>query len=289
MRVDDWYRDVEWLDYRGQYSIPLKRGGRPGAPRLLLIHGFPTASWDWFKIWPALGEHFELACFDLIGFGVADKPRQYDYSLLDQASLTEFVTQSLSWTNCFVLAHDYGDSVAQELLARQSDGTLAFQIDRCVLLNGGIIPEAHRPTLVQRLLMTPLGPLISLAMNRRKLGQIFHHIFGPQTPPSDDEITACWQLIKENGGNRISHKLIRYMAERKVYRDRWVSVLQRPPVPVRLIDGLLDPISGAHLVEGYRRLAPDADIVELPDIGHYPQLEAPDRVIKHVVEFLANS
>jgi pimeloyl-ACP methyl ester carboxylesterase len=82
-------------------------------------------------------------------------------------------------------------------------------------------------------------------------------------------------------------KLIGYMAERREHRERWVGALCKTKVPVRLIDGLVDPISGAHMVARYRELVPNPDIVELPGVGHYPQLEAPDKVVTAILEKFA--
>jgi pimeloyl-ACP methyl ester carboxylesterase len=75
-------------------------------------------------------------------------------------------------------------------------------------------------------------------------------------------------------------KLIRYMVERRQFRERWVGALQNSNIPLRLIDGLDDPVSGAHMVARYRELIADADVVELEGIGHYPQLEAPEQVLR---------
>lgn len=54
---------------------------------------------------------------------------------------------------------------------------------------------------------------------------------------------------------------------------------------MRVIDGAVDPISGAHMVARYRELITAADTVLLEGIGHYPQLEAPDQVLAHYLQF----
>jgi len=113
----------------------------------------------------------------------------------------------------------------------------------------------------------------------------FRQIFGPQTAPSESELDDFWSLIDSNHGPWIMHKLIGYIPERRVQRDRWVAAMQRGEVPMRVIDGEFDPISGAHMVERYRELIPDADTVLLPGIGHYPQTEAPVQVLKHYLAF----
>ena len=81
------------------------------------------------------------------------------------------------------------------------------------------------------------------------------------------------------------HKLIAYIPERRVQRDRWVQAMQRGEVPLRVIDGAVDPISGEHMVARYEALIPNPDTVLLPDIGHYPHTEAPVQVLKHYLAF----
>lgn len=256
-------------------------------PVLLLIHGFPTSSWDWSKVWPRLVRNRRVIALDMLGFGLSAKPRDHDYRIAEQASLYETLCQHLGVTSADVLAHDYGDTVAQELLARQPGGDVKVRVRSAVFLNGGLIPDAHRPRLIQTLLAGPLGPLVSALMSRRGFGRSFSAVFGPDSRPDETELDAFWELIAENGGQRISHKLIAYMAERRTFADRWVGALAANLVPQRLICGALDPVSGRHLAEAYRRAVPQADVVLLDAVGHYPQAEDPDAVIEAFESFHA--
>lgn len=275
--------------HRGQEFFYIEQAREPGAERaLLLIHGFPTSSWDWHKIWDALGARFpRVIAADLMGFGFSSKPADYDYSILDQADLLEGLLGHLGVKHIHILAHDYGDTVAQELLARHLErGAGAVpQIESCVLLNGGLFPEAHRARTIQKLLLTPLGPLLSRLMNRRGFERSFAAIFGANTQPTAEELAQFWSLLRRDGGQRIMHKLIRYMPERLKYRERWVGALQKTAVPLRVINGPDDPVSGAHMVARYRELVPDPDTVTLPGIGHYPQTEDPAGVLQSFLEF----
>jgi pimeloyl-ACP methyl ester carboxylesterase len=105
------------------------------------------------------------------------------------------------------------------------------------------------------------------------------------TRPTESEMDDFWSLVESNHGPRIMHKLIAYIPERRVQRERWVAAMQRGEVPLRVIDGEVDPISGAHMVTRYRELIPNPDTVLLAEIGHYPQTEAPTQVLKHYLEF----
>lgn len=277
--------------HRGHEFFYAEQAREPGADRaLLLIHGFPTASWDWHKVWDALAASFpRVIAPDMLGFGFSAKPADYAYSILDQADLLEDLLRHLGVRRVHLLAHDYGDTVAQELLARHLErgAGAAPQIDSCVLLNGGLFPEVHRARTIQKLLLTPLGPLLSRLMNRRGFDRSFAAIFGANTQPSAEELAQFWSLIQHNGGTRIMHKLIRYMPERLAHRGRWVGALQRTAVPLRVINGPDDPVSGAHMVARYRELVPNPDTVVLPGIGHYPQTEDPAGVLKAFLDFHA--
>lgn len=276
-----WRKRGQTFVFRG-HTVRYWTAGQ-GEP-LLLIHGFPTASWDWHYLWQPLAQRFRVIACDMLGFGDSAKPVSHEYSLLEQADLQQALLEHLKVEpSVHVLAHDYGDSVAQELLARHYEARI--HIASCVFLNGGLFPETHRPILMQKLLLSPLGWMIGRAFSRDGLVKSFRQIFGPQSRPSESEMDDFWSLVESNHGPRIMHKLIAYIPERRAQRDRWVSAMQRDEVPLRVIDGEVDPISGGHMVARYRELIPNPDTVLLPGIGHYPQTEAPGQVLKHYLEF----
>lgn len=281
MTLSDWKAQQRFFTYNG-HQIAYWMAGE--GPPLLLLHGFPTASWDWHKIWPDLTARFRVIAADMIGFGFSDKPKRYAYAIMHQADLHEALLAELGVTNPHVLAHDYGDTVAQELLARVVAGSWALQ--SVCFTNGGMFPEAHQPRLIQHLLMSPLGCFLPPFLGKNNLRRNFHAIFGPETPPTDTEIEAFWTLIAHNDGPSVIPRLIHYMAERREHRTRWVTALQQTTVPLRLINGVLDPISGQQMVDRYRELVEDADVVELKTIGHYPQIEAPEALLAAYLDFV---
>lgn len=287
MTLAQWKASGSYYRYQ-QHQIFVREEG--AGERLLLIHGFPTASWDWHLLWPKLEEKYHVIAPDLRGFGFSDKPRNYPYSILDQANMIEALLQHKKIERVKIISHDYGDTVAQELLARfnirQNRGEAGLEITHLCLLNGGLFPEVHRPLLVQKVLMSPVGFIVGRLFNRDKLGKNFKLIFGPNTQPTEAELDDFWTLIEGNGGRYVFHLLIRYMAERVQYRDRWVGALKETKTPLRFINGLADPISGAHMAQRYQELIPNPDVVELEDIGHFPLIEAPQAVLKYFLAFV---
>ena len=280
----EWRATGQFFTHRG-HRIFCRSGGVADAPALLLIHGFPTASWDWEALWPGLTARYHVLTLDMLGFGFSDKPARHDYSLLSQADLLEDFLRQRGVSEYHVLAHDYGDTVAQELLARQSQTGERAALRSVCLLNGGLFPESHRPLLTQKLLLSPLGPWVARLSTRGTLERSMRRIFGRTTPPTAEQIDAFWALMNHNQGKVVLPSVIRYMHERVLYRERWVGALQRTAIPMRLIDGVVDPISGEHMVERYQALIPRPDVVRLEGIGHYPQVEAPQQVLEGYLTF----
>lgn len=261
--------------------------GELDKPVIFLIHGFPTASWDWARVWPLLNESNRLVALDMLGFGFSDKPNPHEYSIMEQADLCEALVSERRLVQFHVLAHDYGDTVAQELLARQNEGSGVGTWLSVCFLNGGLFPETHRARLIQKLLLSPLGPIVNRFTTKRTFDKSFSAVFGPDTKPSPAELESFWTLINCNAGRHCFHNLIGFMSDRKKHRERWVGALRDSCVPIGLINGSLDPVSGAHMVARYREVVSRDDfIVELPRVGHYPQVEAPAAAAHAYFDFL---
>lgn len=280
----------DWIEASQRFAGPhgeIAYWDEGEGPPLLMIHGFPTASWDWSPIWtPLVKTGRRVIALDFLGFGLSDKPKDHVYDLMAQTDLQYQLLAMLGVEACDIVAHDYGVSVAQEMLARQAEGRSAVRIDSVSFLNGGLIPGEHRPRPIQKLMEGPIGPLISRLLNRKRFEKAFGAVFGPDTQPSAAEMSVFWTLMEHKDGHRIGHKLIRYMGDRRRHKPRWVGVLTETEARLRLINGALDPVSGAHLADAYERLIPDGDIVRFGDVGHYPQTEAPERVFQAIVEHL---
>lgn len=280
--LEGWQQGGKWFSYEG-HAIFSRMAGK-GEP-LVLLHGFPTASWDWSRLWPALTQHNQVLVLDMLGFGFSDKPTGYDYSIEDQADLQQGWIEGLGLPRVHLFAHDYGCSVAQELLAREQEGVLPFTIASVCFLNGALFPEVHRPLLIQKLLCSPIGGLVSRGMTRKSFDANFHRLFGRQYPPSRADLDNFWQLLVYNNGRGILHRLIHYMEERRCHRNRWVGALQKAQQPMRLISGMVDPVSGVAMARRYRELVPKADVVSLRGVGHYPHFQSAGEVYRAYRDF----
>jgi pimeloyl-ACP methyl ester carboxylesterase len=257
-------------------QVFLWRGGT--GPPVTMLHGFPSSSHDWAKLAPALSAAHTVLAPDFLGFGRSEKPVDHRYSLHEQADLIEAVWAEEGIASTVLVAHDYGVSVAQELLARLAEGRLAVALEAVHLLNGGLYPELHRPQPIQTALLDPVrGPQISELVTEELFVAGVRPTFAERFDAAADS-ADIWQATSFGGGERIGHLLIRYIRDREQHGPRWTGALERTAVPLRFIWGMLDPVSGAQMAARVRERLRDAPFLELRDVAHWPPLEAPERV-----------
>jgi pimeloyl-ACP methyl ester carboxylesterase len=280
MDANGWLASGERVEIElrsGSWHVFIRTAG--SGPCLTLLHAFPTSSWDWARVAERLEPSFRVLTFDFLGFGDSDKPRSHEYSIGEQADLTEALWRRLGIAETGLVGHDYGATVAQELLARADEGTLETRLKGVVLLNAGLYVELARPLLIQRLLAAPLvGRLLAHAVTERAFNRSLSSVFSGEHQPTAAEIHEQWRLVRRRGGVAATPKLLHYMRERQANANRWEAALEQTEVPLRLVWGMADPRSGAHIAEHARQRVPGLGVVALDDVGHYPQLEAPDQV-----------
>ncbi len=260
------------------YSIHTFRQQGEG-PLLLFLHGFPSSSYDWRLLLEEIPGRNVLA-FDFLGFGLSEKPRDHDYSLFWQADLTEeLVRRHGDGRPVFVIAHDMGTSVANELMARQLEGRLEMDVAGVVLFNGSMVLEVASPTPAQRALRSRLGPLVARLSSERFFRHQFGSVFSAAHPLSEEEAEDQWSLICHNDGRTLGHRLISYMDQRETHAERWHGAIRDWPGALNLAWGLKDPVATTAVLAALRKLRPEVPVSELPELAHYPQLEDPQALL----------
>jgi pimeloyl-ACP methyl ester carboxylesterase len=249
-------------------------------PTMTLLHGFPSSSHDWAKVAPALTERHALLMPDFLGFGASQKPPEHEYSLHEQADLVQALWAREDVAETILVVHDYAVSVAQELLARRAEGGLPVELRGVHLLNGGIYPDVHRRQPTQDALLHPEhGPRIGELMNEELFSAGIGPTFAEGYSAAADS-AEMWRAMHREEGQRIGHLLIRYITDRERHEQRWVQALEQTDVPLQFVWGMLDPVSGAHMAERIAQRLPEAPLLELDDVAHWPQLETPERVVR---------
>lgn len=257
-------------------------------PLLLLLHGFPSSSYDWRELLTLRPDRAALA-FDCLGFGLSDKPADVEYTLAWQADAAEELVRQAGNPPVYVVAHDMGTSVATELFARELRGNGALDVRGALLFNGSILLDRASPTTGQKLLRSPLGSLFARLTTQRSFRLQFGRIFSDAHPLSRQEAEDQWALLAHNQGHRIGHLLVNYMAERERYVERWHGAFRDWPGRLSLTWGLEDPVATTAVLDGLRELRPGVPVRELAGIGHYPQLERPELIAAALDDAIAEA
>jgi len=275
-RVRAWQERGQSEEFRGYRIHAFRQEGE--GPLLLLLHGFPSSSYDWRMLLEQELPPNRLA-FDFLGFGLSDKPREHDYSLFWQADLSEeLVRRHGDGRPVLIVAHDMGTSVANELMARDLEGRLEMEIAGIVLFNGSMVLEAASPTPAQKALRSRFGPLVARLSSERFFRHQFGSVFSDAHPLGEAEAADQWSLVCHNGGRTLGHRLISYMDQRETHAERWHGAIREWPGKFGLAWGLRDPVATTAVLSALQELRPGVAVSELPELAHYPQLEDPQRL-----------
>lgn len=288
--------DVDAWEAAGEYTTV--DGGRvwcrrvpaqvdSGRPPLLVLHGFPTCSYDWRPVLDDLSAQRDVVLFDFPGFGLSDKP-DVRYGLRRSADATEAVAAHFGLDHADLLTHDMGDSVGGEVLARSLEGTLPFTIGRRVISNGSIYLRMAQLTVGQNLLMglpDAAEPLVGADGGTSFRNGVIA-TFAPDSPVDDAEMDAITVMAARAEGLTLLPRTIRYLEDRQAEEARFTGAIETHDTPLGVVWGDLDPVAVHAMAEHLIERVPAAVLVTFTGVGHYPMVEAPARFSAAVLEFL---
>jgi pimeloyl-ACP methyl ester carboxylesterase len=253
---------------------------------LLVLHGFPTSCHDFDEALPFLSEKMRVVMHDHPGFGLSDKPERYSYSLLEQTDIALGVWRAMGVERAHLIAHDYGTSIATEVVARRERGLLPFELLSVTLCNGSVHIELAQVTLIQKLLVYRLtGPAMQRLANPKLFARQMRRIVADPRTLDDKRIALMWEALQHRDGRLRTHRISQYHVERRRFWDRWIGALTRLDVPAHILWGRRDPIAVAAIAETLAGEIPNARLDWLDDLGHYPMVEAPERWARAVLDF----
>ena len=178
-----------------------------------------------------------------------------------------------------LVTHDLGDSVGGEVLARSLEDSLDFDVTQ---------PHHHQRQHLHGPRAAHRGPgdaargrgrAASTSPRSASIRPSGSRVASAGTfavPPSDDELTAQWEMASYQDGHQLLARTIRYIEDRRLEERRFTGAIEEHPSPLHIIWGKLDPVARYPMAERLHELRPDAPLVTLDEIGHYPMVEAPD-------------
>lgn len=280
-----WLEQGRLVEVLGRQLFVVEAGQ---GPTLLFLHGFPTSCFDWRELIGLLSSKFRCVAFDFPGFGLSDKPDDYSYSLFQQADHVEALANELRITEAHVVSHDMGTSVHCELLARQKQKRLGFEICASTFTNGSMMQWLAKITPFQQMLAS--NELLPKAMEVCAAG-MGNHVAAlkalmrrPEAWSKVDETIIHELMMYQNGPLRIP-ALGGYMRERYVHRERWMGGIESGGGDVQFVWSQNDPIAVIEMGRAMHERFPAAAYSEIPEAGHFLVVERPGPIAEQLEAF----
>lgn len=256
-----------------------------GRGTLLFVHGTPTWSYEWRHLVRALSAEWRCVAPDHLGFGLSDRPRDFSYAPEDHArNLLAFV-RALDLRDLTLVVHDFGGPIGLPVCLEEPNRVArvaiintwmwSFEGDREMEKKAAVAGGALGRFLY-RYANFSLRVLAPYAYgDRRKLTRAIHRQYLDRFPDAWSRGAVLWPLAKALSGSSA------------FYRGLWDRRDRLRKKPCLIVWGLKDRAFEPRLLERWKEALPEAQVSELPDSGHWPHEEEPEKVIEALRTFLA--
>jgi len=287
MTSNEWKSKGKFIQVNNNrlFVIDTNNGINTSQKSMVILHGYPTSSFDYYKVLPELSKNYRVILHDHLGFGFSDKPKDVNYSLVTQADIALELWRQLGLKKIFLFAHDYGTSVATEIIARYNANELDIEIEQLILTNGSIHIELSQLRTIQKLLKHKfLGMYVAKLTNFLIFKKNMKNIYFDTSKVTDNELKEMWKLIELNGGRKVIHKLTQYINERYLHWNRWIGALKETQISTKIIWAKNDPIAVPAIAKLLAKEIPNNTLYWIENTGHFLMLENPKELLELILK-----
>jgi pimeloyl-ACP methyl ester carboxylesterase len=243
---------------------------------LVILHGYATSSFDYYKVLPELSKHYRVIIHDLIGFGLSDKLENQYFTIMDQVEYTLELWKIMGLEKVTILAHDYGDAIAKEIISRKNAGFINLDIKKLILFNVTVPINFNEFVDIQNILTNDVSKkmsamMASIAIFKKNIKEMFFD----KTKITDEELTEMWYLFECNNGRDTINFISNYISERKIFWFKWNKALEESKLKIHLIWGKQDPLATENIAESLSEVLTNNKVCWIENSGHFPMLETP--------------
>jgi len=264
-----------------------REAGPADAPALVLLHGFPTSSFMFRNLIPALANRYHVIAPDHLGFGLSDAPsvKEFDYTFDALTDLTAGLLEQLGVSRYAIYVQDYGAPIGWRLALRNPDAVTAVISQNGNGYDAGFV-EGFWKTVwdYQNDPRDETNIRTALTLDATK----WQYVTGApdETVVSPDTWNHDYALLSRPGNDQIQLTLFRDYATNPPLYPALHEYLRTSRVPVLAVWGRDDPIFGPDGARAFADDAVDAEI-HLLDGGHFLLESAGDEVATLSRDFLA--
>ncbi len=283
--LEKWRSEGTVKDIDG-HKIFVHTSGPKSDHGVLIVHGYPGSSWDWQGVVDRIGDTARVVVSDMRGFGMSEKPLdgtyKENYTLMLQADIYEAVAKEEGLESVVLVAHDMGQTVGLELMARQEEGRLPFKIRHAIIVNGSTLVDMIELAPIQDELLKQPDEAATEDLDfgdfRAGIAPTFSKEFAA-SDIVDSTLDAMTHQIFYDNGSRVMAQILRYLKERKEEFGRWSrTFFTFQSAPMTLIWGRQDPVALEAMADRVKKERPYTDLYKYDDVAHWPSIEAPERI-----------
>jgi pimeloyl-ACP methyl ester carboxylesterase len=275
-------KSSRFVDLPGGLRVHYEDEGDPGAPLLVLLHGYGDSFTSWDSWVRELGGKFRIIRLDFPGHGLTRAPEGYVLDIEKLADLVDAFAAELRLPKFAVAGNSMGGGVAWELAVRHPE-----RVDALVLLDAAGFPNEKPPAKVPlafRILRYPWGRALLRNIDNRPLIDE-----GLKTDVYDRSVITPtlvdrWAELQRAPGHRAILMSINLGSGHAT-----PELLGRITVPTLVINGESDVLIEPASARKFAAAIPGAKLIIYPQVGHLPQIEIPQRSAADVAEFLQSA
>jgi pimeloyl-ACP methyl ester carboxylesterase len=269
------------------HEIFYREAGKPGAPKLVLLHGFPSSSHQYRNLIPALAKRFHVIAPDYPGFGYSamPDPAKFDYTFDHLSTIVESFLDKVGFTSFGLYAQDYGGPVGFRIVNRRPEwlewliiqNTNAYEIGFTSAWDGlrnaywkGRTPETERP--------------LDAFLQPDTIKQIYLH--GHRKPEliSPDNWTMDAHLLERPNAKRVQLDLFYDYRTNVTLYPKWQQFLRTRQPRTLIFWGQDDIFFTREGGEAYLKDLPQAEIHRL-ESGHFAVEDKLDTIAEKMIGF----
>lgn len=250
---------------------------------LLFVHGTPSWSFEWRHLIKALSPNYRRIAPDHIGFGLSDKPKDYNYTTKQHATNLEAFISQLGLKNITLIVHDFGGPIGLNYAVKHPEN-----VRRLVICNTWMWDCSNMPGYAKnvKILKSPLLPFlykylnfsakyaIPMSFGNKKLltkdiHRMYTNAFG-----SAAERTGTLGFVKS------------LLNEQPWFESLWQQVDRISQKPTLFIWGMKDAFITEDYLQKFQSKFTNSQTLQLPAAGHFPQEEGVGEIEKKIKDFL---
>jgi pimeloyl-ACP methyl ester carboxylesterase len=262
----------------GVRSPVLETGPEAPEEAVVFVHGNPGSTNDWARLLEAAGEHGRAIALDMPGFGEADRPKDFPYTIEGYSAHLGSVLEQLGVQRAHLVLHDFGGPWGLHWASEHSDAYAST-----TLIDTGVLYGYSWHAMAKIWRMRGVGEAFFAATTRGAMKMAMRR--GQPSPLPDEAFELFYRANKDKGTQRAILRL--YRASPPSAIEALGPRLRELERPTLVVWGRHDPYIKVEYAEQQRRTFPAARVVVLEQSGHWPMWDAPEEVEAAVVPFLA--